>query len=948
MASNTIKFTFKLNVDGQEQIVTTTASARELQEALNGARGSASKVRDQLILFNQASEALSRIGGSLSALKSSMEAFTGAYNNAAQATTKLRTVMEQRMKATQGDIEMVNKAIAAETELGVVGGTVQRSGAQQMATFLGEASSLKTLIPAMNDLLTQQRGINATSEDAVGVANLMGKAMQGQTGALRRVGITFTEAQAKVMKYGTEEERAAMLAEIITDNVGHMNRALAQTDAGHVKQLGNEFGGLMVKIGSVLSPYQTFINQFAMLGMGVSAVLQVASAFMGLAKALGLTRIAMAGFRAAQASFAAMQNLITASVTGTTLSLRSLRAGIKGTIASLGLIGLAYMALSTALEFAVEKLGLFGNATDNLTESQRRQAAEGERAAQRNRSNADIMGRSSDSLVGKYQTLKEQYAALGSVHEKNAWIKKNQGAFGELGMSVRDVNDAYDYFVKNSDNVIKALTAIADARAWEEIYTKDRQAYLEESRKPGTVANGAYHAVHKKGEKIEASRFREMGLGKGDAYLAGNRLHLTAQGAENATQWEERQAQQRQRRRFTPLRRNMEQSRREMQRSQRAAITAQAGSGIDMSRNNAATTTPAPSTVRQHTGRGAGTPVAEEPPAGSMAALNKAVDELEKKRERLTDTKDIAAVDAEIRKLKDDVEALNFGARSDGFKASAPAQAAAAMTPSDLLRGKGASADQDALGIPQIEIPAPGTEAFKKGLEELSASIDDANKEATESLGAIHEAYENVFSSLGGNFSSTVNQWRSLGTAFNTTGNAGVAAGGSLALVGEQMQQIAGDGAAAKVGAMMAAIGQLVLGFATATAQAGVTMGPWGWIGFAIAGAATLASIIAQVSSFSTGGIVGGSSYRGDKVTARVNSGEMILTARQQKRLFDIANGMVLPRVPVVRPDTSGVRGLLDTPSVNVSVGGKVEGTTLKMVLRNTEKTLGKLGRTWG
>lgn len=32
-----------------------------------------------------------------------------------------------------------------------------------------------TLIPAMNNLIAQQKGVNATQEDAYGIANLMGK-----------------------------------------------------------------------------------------------------------------------------------------------------------------------------------------------------------------------------------------------------------------------------------------------------------------------------------------------------------------------------------------------------------------------------------------------------------------------------------------------------------------------------------------------------------------------------------------------------------------------------------------------------------------------------------------------------------------------------------------------------------------------------------------------------
>lgn len=41
---------------------------------------------------------------------------------------------------------------------------------------------------------------------------------------------------------------------------------------------------------------------------------------------------------------------------------------------------------------------------------------------------------------------------------------------------------------------------------------------------------------------------------------------------------------------------------------------------------------------------------------------------------------------------------------------------------------------------------------------------------------------------------------------------------------------------------------------------------------------------------FATGGIIGGDSYHGDKLNANVNSGEMILTMSQQKKLFDFAN----------------------------------------------------------
>ena len=54
---------------------------------------------------------------------------------------------------------------------------------------------------------------------------------------------------------------------------------------------------------------------------------------------------------------------------------------------------------------------------------------------------------------------------------------------------------------------------------------------------------------------------------------------------------------------------------------------------------------------------------------------------------------------------------------------------------------------------------------------------------------------------------------------------------------------------------------------------------------------ATVASIFASLPKFADGGIVGGSSFFGDKLLARVNSGEMILNQGQQARLLSMTEG---------------------------------------------------------
>lgn len=190
-----------------------------------------------------------------------------AYKIQLEAETKIETVMKQRMKSTAAEVQSIKDLASEIQSLGVIGDEVSLSGAQQLATFLNSEEALKTLMPAMDNLLAQQKGLNASAGDAVSVGNLMGKVMQGQTSALTRVGITFTAAQEKVLKYGNEQERAAMLAQVITDNVGEMNKALANTDLGRQQQLSNTLGDIKEKFGQVYTNVKTLIlpilNKFA-------------------------------------------------------------------------------------------------------------------------------------------------------------------------------------------------------------------------------------------------------------------------------------------------------------------------------------------------------------------------------------------------------------------------------------------------------------------------------------------------------------------------------------------------------------------------------------------------------------------------------------------------------------------------------------------------------------
>lgn len=90
------------------------------------------------------------------------------------------------------------------------------------------------------------------------------------------------------------------------------------------------------------------------------------------------------------------------------------------------------------------------------------------------------------------------------------------------------------------------------------------------------------------------------------------------------------------------------------------------------------------------------------------------------------------------------------------------------------------------------------------------------------------------------------------------------------------------------------------------------------------AGLAAVIAVIAMIGSFADGGIIGGNSFHGDNMFARVNAGEMILNNKQQGNLFRLLDG-------------GGVASNTGTPTV------KIKGSDLYVALNNYGSKMGKI-----
>lgn len=257
MAEKKVEFQIKIIGNALEEIKRLTGKTEDLGEVAERTKSKLAGIGRAMVGFNQAMEVVGK-------LNDKMKEFVDANRAQQEAETKLGQVMRNTMGASREEFESIKELASAQQKLGVIGDEVQLAGAQELGTYLSKADSLKKLMPVMNDMVAQQYGMTASQEQATQVAAMMGKVMEGQVGALSRYGYKFDEAQEKILRYGTEEEKVATLAEVIEQSVGGMNEALANTPEGKVHQVGMAMGDIKERIGGIWIQIQAKLVPVAM------------------------------------------------------------------------------------------------------------------------------------------------------------------------------------------------------------------------------------------------------------------------------------------------------------------------------------------------------------------------------------------------------------------------------------------------------------------------------------------------------------------------------------------------------------------------------------------------------------------------------------------------------------------------------------------------------------
>lgn len=454
MSDSTIRL--KIKIEGSDGFKEVEMSAEQLADAIGKVKKEAHSLDEKLLNANQISQAFEQIGSAVRGLQSAMRDMTAAYSVQASAEARLEQMMRNTMDATDDDIQSIKDLASAQQQLGVIGDEVILSGAQELATYMQKKDSLEALIPVMNDMIAQQYGYNASAESAVSVAQMMGKVFAGETGALKRLGYTFDEAQEQILKFGTEEEKVATLTEVVGQIVDGTNAKLANTPFGRIAQFSNDLGDIKEKLGQMLAPAMNAVNSIASvtialagIGKGMSVIKASVLAFksFSLAATVASAKAALLSFHSKM--LAAAQRLLTAAGISAAAGTTALRIAVTA----------LYAAMTLGLSLAIQ--GIITLIT-NLA-GKTRDAAEGtEELKEANEAYKSAVGQAKAEIESEIAALKRLIDANADTTEA---VKKLNDKYGEVFGNHQTATEWYDILTQKSQLYCRQLGYEAKAKS---------------------------------------------------------------------------------------------------------------------------------------------------------------------------------------------------------------------------------------------------------------------------------------------------------------------------------------------------------------------------------------------------------------------------------------------------------------------------------------------------
>lgn len=985
--SNEVRFNIRLNIDGKEKVVTATTAVDNLRRVVNEAKGATGALQEQLINTNQIVEKWNNVSNAIGQLSSVLNDFTAESRSFGGAMAAANTMAgksgDDFAKLKEQVAELSHEVPVARDELAnglyqVISNGVPEDNwiaflNKSARASVGGIADLGETVKVTSTIIKNygldwdaagsiQDKIQLTAKNGVTSFEQLAQALPRVTSQASTLGVSIDELMATFSTLtgvsGNTAEVSTQLAAIFTALIkpsseaaemaqqmgiqfdaaaikaaGGMEQFLVSLDKS-VKQYAASSGMLEQEIygklfgsaeslraltpltGKLAEKFRedvadmknsagTIDKTFDILSSTGAAKLQLinnklgeysdmlqssignvlpyinvaaqmatgAAAAVSLSKSFNLLAVSSKLARTVIAMFSPIIEVCSATMRGATVSATTLKLAIRSLMISTG-VGIAIVALTEAINYLMNSSDDTAKSVDKLSEAEQKAKMVHQQTAQQ-------IASVRSEMVQNIATLKN---FKGSKEQEKAMVQQMNTKYGE------------------------AMGYYSTVSQWYQALTANSKAYCNQMINEITIRNLANQAADLQQQRYDYTHDKNGKVKKFDnrdkiGYVKGEGLQIlpgTSQKAEadkvvtNLYQQEQN------------IKKRMEAL---VKQNQNISYKHTAGYSAAPPPLNTSTGSTGNAGGGGNTNTGNPPVVTEDKKAleGSIDWYEEKINEKQKELNATADKATARALNAEIEGLQRQLYMLKV--------------------------------DVGIENVPKLDVKTFASNLTAQLNEEIEAErqkLLDKPLVINTEVEAKERDYDHITSLFNidvSNFESVRTGLADINGISDSTAKGMAAAGASCEMLGSALQQLGGDSAAAKAGMMAAAIGQFVLSFA----QAMSTCKTWiDWLAFGISGTAQLTSIISTISQFATGGIVGGNQTSGDKVLVRVNSGEMILNAAQQARLFAIANGAAVQGVSV---NTAGLQGIGGGISATLGINGRLRGRDIVMAVANETRS---------
>lgn len=985
--SNEVRFNIRLNIDGKEKVVTATTAVDNLRRVVDEAKGSAGALQEQLINTNQIVERWNNVSNAIGQLSSVLNDFTAESRSFGGAMAAANTMagksgddfaklkeqvaelshevpvardelanglyqvisngvpednwiafLNKSARASVGGIADLGETVKVTSTIiknygldwdaaGSIQDKIQLTAKNGVTSFeqLAQAlprvtSQASTLGVSIDELMATFSTLTSVSGDTAEVSTQLAaiftaliKPSSEAAEMAQQMGIQFDAASIKaaggmeqflvsldksVKQYaassgmleqeiygklfGSAESLRALTpligkqAEKFRENVADMKNS-AGTIGKAFDILSSTGAAKLQLINNKLGEYSDMLQSSignVLPYINVAAQMATgAAAAVSLSKSFNLLAVSSKLAKTVVAMFSPIIEVCSATMRGAAVSATTLKLAIRSLMISTG-VGIAIVALTEAINYLMNSSDDAAKSVDKLSESEQK------------------------AKMAHQQTAQQIASVRSEMMQNIATLKNFKGSKEQEKAMVQQMNTKYG----------EAMGYYSTVSQWYQTLTANSKAYCDQMINEITIRNLANQAADLQQQRYDYTHDKNGKVKKFDnrdkvGYVKGEGLQIlpgTSQKAEADKV-------------VTNLYRQEQNIKKRMEalvkRNQNISYKHTAGYSATPPSLNTSTGSGGNAGGGGNTNTG-NTPVVTEDKKALEGSIDWYEEKINEKQKELNATADKAtarALNAEIEGLQRQLYMLKV--------------------------------DVGIEDVPKLDVKAFAVN-LKAQLDEEMETMRQKLLDKPLVINTKVEAKARDYDHISSLFNIDVSNFESVRTGLadingisDSTAKGMAVAGASCEMLGSALQQLGGDSAAAKAGMVAAAIGQFVLSFA----QAMSTCKTWiDWLAFGISGTAQLTSIISTISQFATGGIVGGNQTSGDKVLVRVNSGEMILNAAQQARLFAIANGAAVQGVSV---NTAGLQNIGGGISTTLGINGRLRGRDIVMAVANETRS---------